>query len=261
MYFIDYNTYRSVNSFNSRVRSLVLHYTAGNFKVSIEDLTGQAVSSHYLVPDPKDQTYIDAGFKDIKIFNLVDEAQRAWHAGLSGWSNRENINDTSIGIEIVNLASEKDGKFTFPPYNPSQIQAVIQLCANIIQRYPDITPTNIVGHSDIAVGRKSDPGAAFPWEDLYKAGIGAWYDNSIKKKYIDKFSKQGLPNQSDIVSKLKTYGYNVKDASSPDGYQKLIRAFQLHFRQKDYSGKADIETVAILYALVEKYFEKPSAIA
>ena len=83
----------------------------------------------------------------------------------------------------------------------------------------------------------------------------------LKKKYIDKFSKQGLPNQSDIVSKLKTYGYNVKDASSPDGYQKLIRAFQLHFRQKDYSGKADIETVAILYALVEKYFEKQSAIA
>lgn len=112
----------------------------------------------------------------MRIFNLVEENERAWHAGASAWATRRNLNDTSIGVEIVNLATEDKGVFTFPPYNPIQIAAVKELAANILQRYPDITPVNVVGHSDIAIGRKSDPGAAFPWKELYDAGIGAWYD-------------------------------------------------------------------------------------
>lgn len=77
MYKIDYNSYRSVVSFNRRVRFLVMHYTAENFEKSVLSLTGRSTSVHYLVPDPSEKTYINAGFKDMRIFNLVDESARA----------------------------------------------------------------------------------------------------------------------------------------------------------------------------------------
>ncbi|AGF74865.1 N-acetylmuramoyl-L-alanine amidase [Bartonella australis AUST/NH1] len=253
MYYIDYNNYRSVKSFSRRVRFLVMHYTAINFKESVSALTGASVSSHYLVPDPKEQTYIDAGFKDMRIFNLVDEDKRAWHAGVSSWAGRNNLNDTSIGIEIVNLGSASNEKSLFPPYNPTQIDAVKELALNILQRHPDITPTNVVGHSDIAVGRKSDPGAAFPWKGLYAEGIGAWYDDKLKAQYQGKFMK-ALPTKTEVLSKLTRYGYNTSIAGTEDGYKTLIRAFQLHFRPENYDGVLDAETAAVLFALVDKYF-------
>ncbi|MBB5073300.1 N-acetylmuramoyl-L-alanine amidase [Bartonella callosciuri] len=311
MYQIDYNSYRSVKSFNHRVRFLIMHYTSIDFKSSITALTGVAVSAHYLVPDPSDQTYIEAGFKDMRIFNLVDENERAWHAGVSSWAGRTNINDTSIGIEIVNLASghsdslektyteaalkdarilnpenkdeaelqagiglwtegcEVSGKalqletvnlvtdnnegFIFPPYNPIQIDAVKELALNILQRYPDIMPTDVVGHSDIAIGRKSDPGAAFPWKELYMAGIGAWYDDELKDHYQQQFCKS-FPSKAEVLAKLKCYGYDISVACTEVGYKNLIRAFQLHFRQENYDGILDVETAAIIYALVDKYF-------
>lgn len=255
MYQIDYNSYRSVKGFSRRVRFLVMHYTAVDFATSVKLLSGDGgVSAHYLVPDPTEQTYINAGFKDMRIFNLVDENERAWHAGSSDWAGRSNLNDTAIGIEIVNLATDENGVFTFPPFNATQTEAVKQLALNIIQRYPDMLPVNIVGHSDIAPGRKSDPGAAFPWKELYDAGIGAWYDENTKGKYLQQFEAQGIPDKNDIVSRLKTYGYSVTGAGTDDGYKALVRAFQLHFRQGNYDGVMDDETAAILYALVDKYF-------
>ncbi|WP_336279420.1 N-acetylmuramoyl-L-alanine amidase [Bartonella sp. CB175] len=311
MYQIDYNSYRSIKSFNRRVRFLVMHYTSINFKESIIALTGNMVSAHYLVPDPSEKTYIEAGFQDMRIFNLVDENERAWHAGVSSWAGRSNLNDTSIGIEIVNLATghsdsveetyveaalkdvrvlnpvdknesilqtdidllaegdnisgtalqlkpvnlityNNDG-FIFPPYNPTQIDAVKELALNILQRYPDIMPVDVVGHSDIAIGRKSDPGAAFPWKELYEAGIGAWYDDDLKDYYKEQFSKS-FPAKEDVLDKLRYYGYDTSIAYTETGYKDLIRAFQLHFRQENYDGILDVETAAIIYALVDKYF-------
>ncbi|EOR69042.1 N-acetylmuramoyl-L-alanine amidase [Yersinia enterocolitica] len=254
MYMIDYNNFRAIKSFNSRVRFLVLHYTAENFENSINSLTGNNVSVHYLVPDLDDDSYKKAGFNNIRIFNLVDENARAWHAGVSSWAGRANINDTSIGIEIVNLATEHSDVFDFPPYPENQIAAVKQLAANILQRYPDISPTHVVAHSDIAPTRKSDPGPKFPWLELYNNGIGAWYDSETKEKFVQQFTQQGLPTKADLLSYFKTYGYDISIASSDDGYQHLVRAFQLHLRSDNYDGHIDIETVAILYALVEKYF-------
>lgn len=256
MFAIDYNSYRSVSGFNRRERFLVMHYTAVDFSTSVKLLSGDgAVSAHYLVPDPTDETYLAAGFEDMRIFNLVDEQERAWHAGVSSWAGRTNLNDTSIGIEIVNLASDDgNGNFEFPQFNKIQIEAVKQLALNIIQRYPDITPTQVVAHSDISVGNKSDPGAAFPWKELYKAGIGAWYDNDTKHKYEKSFEKKGIPSNEDILNKLGKYGYNLDAANSDEGFAFLIRAFQLHFRPSNYDGVVDIETSAIIYALVDKYF-------
>lgn len=250
---IDYNSYRSVKGFNRRTRFLVLHYTSCGFTASINALTGPSVSAHYLVPDPTEKTYIDAGFKDMRTFNLVDELERAWHAGVSGWAGRNNLNDSSIGIEIVNLAEVREGVFIFPPYNPVQIAAVKELAANILQRYPDITPVNVVGHSDIAIGRKSDPGAAFPWKELYDAGIGAWYEEATKQRYQAQFCTT-LPVKAEVIAKLNRYGYDISIASTDSGYRNLIRAFQLHFRPSRYDGALDAETAAVLYALVDKYF-------
>ncbi len=99
---------------------------------------------------------------------------------------------------------------------------------------------------------KSDPGAAFPWKELYAAGIGAWFDEETKHKYLEQFS-HALPSKDDVTGMLKRYGYDTSDSGSDAGYAQLIRAFQLHFRPCNYSGKLDTETAAILYALVEKY--------
>ncbi|SPP31342.1 N-acetylmuramoyl-L-alanine amidase AmiD [Arsenophonus endosymbiont of Aleurodicus floccissimus] len=183
----------------------------------------------------------------------MDENERAGHTGVSLWAGRTNLNDTAIGIEIVNKAGYANGKMIFPLFNDNQVDAVKELALNIIQRYPDMSPTNIVGHSDIAIGRKSDPGAAFPWKKLYDTGIGAWYEEEIKQKYMEQF-KNKIPAKTEIVKKLKSYGYDVSQAANNSDYTKLIRAFQLHFRQSNYDGIIDVETVAILYALVEKYF-------
>lgn len=253
MYPINYNSYRAVKSVNRRVCFLIMHYTGGNFRSSINTLTGNSVSAHYLVPDPSDKTYLDARFKEMRIFNLVDENERAWHAGVSEWTGRSSLNDTSIGIETVNLATNNNGAFIFPPFHPQQIDAIIELSKNILQRYPDITPVNVVGHSDIALGRKSDPGAAFPWKELYQAGVGAWPDADTVEKYTVKFTSHGIPERSAIINLLNKYGYSVKAGNTGTGFEALLRAFQLHFRQEKYEGELDIETAAILAALCEKY--------
>ncbi|WP_147457708.1 N-acetylmuramoyl-L-alanine amidase, partial [Serratia plymuthica] len=213
----------------------------------------KSVSAHYLVPDPEDQTYQAAGFSGVRIFNLVDEDERAWHAGVSKWGSRNNLNDTAIGIEIVNLASGEGEDITFPPFNPQQIAAVTQLAQNILQRYPDITPINVVAHSDIAPGRKSDPGPQFPWHQLHQAGVGAWYDDAVKQRHQREYHCQGIPAQRELLALFAKYGYDTSAATDAEGYRQLVRAFQLHFRPQQYGGVMDVETAAILRALVDKY--------
>ena len=94
--------------FNERndepVRQVVLHYTAEPFASSLHCLTRQGVSAHYLLPDPHDPSYRGAGYEELRAFRLVDEDKRAWHAGVSQWGGRDNLNSRSIGIEIVNQA-------------------------------------------------------------------------------------------------------------------------------------------------------------
>ncbi|MEX3775570.1 N-acetylmuramoyl-L-alanine amidase [Pseudomonas sp. MYb118] len=251
---ILYNKSRAIRSYNSRIRFLVFHYTAGNFSSSLSALTGPNVSAHYLIPDVTDPSYVKAGYTEQEVFNLVDEQHRAWHAGVSAWGDRTSLNDTSIGVEIVNLASYKDGVFTFPPYHPAQIIAIEELALNILGRYPDISPTQVLGHSDISIGRKSDPGPAFPWHALYLKGVGAWFDDATRQAFQDRYAQTGMPERAELLKLFKTYGYDVSKASTAQGYNQLVRAFQLHFRPANYSGVMDVETAANLAALVSKYF-------
>lgn len=251
---ISYNTYRATKSFSNRVRFLIFHYTASDFAGSINALTGPNVSAHYLIPDITDPSYIQAGHTGQEVFNLVDESQRAWHAGISQWGNRSNLNDTSIGVEIVNLATDNRGVFNFPPYPPRQICAIEKLALNILQRYPDISPTHVLGHSDIAIGRKSDPGPEFPWHALYLKGVGAWFDDDTRDTWLEQYNTTGIPDRSNLLKLFNSYGYNVSGASTEQGFSQLVRAFQLHFRPQNYNGIMDAQTAAHLTALVHKYF-------
>ena len=148
-------------SFDSRVQVLVLHYTAGDDTDSLQLLTQGDVSAHYLIaenPPQRDGEPVIRG--------LVDEAQRAWHAGESQWGARGNLNEGSIGIEIVNLGyvDGPDGR-RWLPFTQTQIDALIPLARDIIERY-HIAPYNVVAHADIAPQRKLDPGPLFPWQRL-----------------------------------------------------------------------------------------------
>ena len=250
-------------SFSTRIRFVVIHYTSIDWENSLKVLTNERyeVSSHYLIPEAGDDTYSD----QIKIFQLVDEENRAWHAGISKWEERTNINDQSIGIELVNQAecSVRQGSqydYTnnyiclFSEFDSDQIDQLILLLKEILSRHDEIKPTYIVGHSDISPDRKFDPGPKFPWKKLYENGIGAWYDDQTFEKYNNQF-KRKIPDINQIQCALKRYGYGVEITNKMDEQTFfVIRAFQYHFTPNKSDGSISVDTVSALWALLEKYF-------
>ncbi|HEX5636572.1 MAG TPA: N-acetylmuramoyl-L-alanine amidase, partial [Gammaproteobacteria bacterium] len=168
---------------DTRVRMIVIHHTSGNFQGSLDTLTkdsGNPVSSHYLIPEPVDSSYTD---KRLKLYSLVPEEGRAWHAGASYWAGKTALNDMSVGIELVNktYCRKSEGPVVpgqadqeppsicfYPDFAESQMQMLIELLQGITARHTEIKPTDIVGHSDIAPQRKVDPGPRFPWQRLYQ---------------------------------------------------------------------------------------------
>ncbi|WP_447096517.1 N-acetylmuramoyl-L-alanine amidase [Pseudomonas sp. CF10PS3] len=240
--------------FNERngetVRQLILHYTAAPFTSSLQTLAQEGVSAHYLLPDPDEPGYRAAGYDELRAFRLVDETKSAWHAGASQWAGWDNLNSRSIGIEIVNLARDYAGVFTFPEYSHEQIEVLSALVRDILGRYPQIGPTDILGHSDVAYWRKSDPGPRLPWRCLYDAGVGAWFDEAARAMYQRRFCV-GLPPEVEVERAFQRYGY--RPAQNRQAFELRTRAFQMHFRAGDFRGVLDAETCAILYALNEKY--------
>ncbi len=261
---LNYVDIESTNQ-NSRINLLVIHATSENFAESLRLLSTRhtnPVSAHYLVPRLGDSTYED---DDLKIYRLVDENRRAWHAGISQWDDSTDLNNQSIGIEIVNefkcnelevdetITRVSELECTFPPYPDSQVEMLIALIDEILERNPEIDPEDIVGHADIAPDRKSDPGPEFPWKELYDRGIGAWYDADTADSYLKEFTGR-LPSTPEWQCALSTYGYPIEITGEHDlQSQFALRAFQLHYRPSDYSGNFDTETAAILYALNDKY--------
>ena len=200
---VDSSSYVATGK-NERIQFIILHYTATDNLGSIKELTSSRVSSHFLVLDEDDN----------KIYNLVPLEQRAWHAGTSAFRGRTNINDTSVGIEIVSdgIAREYRGDpNTYHPYDhyvdykPIQIEKAAQIIKYVAEKY-NIPARNIVAHSDIAPSRKKDPGAKFPWKELYdKYNIGAWYDEADKQEFMDE-EKFNATSFREINHELRKYG-------------------------------------------------------
>jgi N-acetylmuramoyl-L-alanine amidase len=246
-------TYFPAIAQNFRQRYLILHYTALPDDKSITVLTQQAVSSHYLVNNTGDN----------EIYQLVDENKRAYHAGVSAWRADKNLNDTSIGIEIVNTGYTTDstGNKVFAPFDDAQIKKVAALVKDIVSRY-QIPATNILAHSDIAPTRKQDPGPLFPWKKLYdEYQIGMWYDEAQKQSFYDLATSTDFQSKYNdpafifnVQTQLQKFGYGL-DLSGKwdDATKKTIEAFQYHFRPQNYNGIMDAETFSILQALLLKY--------
>ncbi|QCX53660.1 N-acetylmuramoyl-L-alanine amidase [Elizabethkingia sp. JS20170427COW] len=237
---------------NFRQRYIILHYTALDHEKSIRVLTTQSVSAHYLVNDLNDK----------EIYQLVDENKRAYHSGISSWRKDINLNDNSIGIEIINLGfTNVGGERIFAEYPDYQVRKVAQLVKDIANRY-NIPATHILGHSDIAPTRKQDPGPKFPWKKLYTDyGIGMWYDDSVKNAFWQELQSQDFEAMKatpqfiyQLQSELKKFGYSLETSGEYDKpTQLVVQAFQYHFRPQISDGILDSETYAILKALIQKY--------
>lgn len=215
---------------------LVLHYTGMQTgQAALERLCDAAaeVSSHYLVEE------------DGRVFRLVPEERRAWHAGVSFWKGERDINGRSIGIEIVNPGHE----FGYRPFPEAQVAAVIELIADIRSRW-DIEDSRIIGHSDVAPARKEDPGELFPWKRLAEAGHGLWVEPAAAPGDPLSEGAEGAGVFA-LQAGFTRLGYDCApsgtfDANTTD----VVRAFQRHWRQERVDGIADGETRARLIALL-----------
>ena len=259
-------TIESANQ-NSRVSIIVIHFTTSDFDDSLYVLTqptSRPVSSHYLIPEPGDPTY---GRSSLKTFQLVDESRRAWHAGDSYWAGKSGLNDQSIGIELVNRSwchastewadpesGRPDRLCFYPDFPDGQIELLVELLEDILERHPDVQPTHIIGHSDIAPNRKVDPGPRFPWQRLAALGFGAWYDDATVIRYWERFRDQPLP-LSNVQKALAAYGYKIDVTGEYDEQTRnVMRAFQLHFRPWEVTGEVTRESTATLFGLLDKYY-------
>ena len=223
----------SVHNYNKKINKfIVLHYTGmQSERVSIKRLTSQKskVSSHYLIN------------RSGKIIKMVDEKNIAWHAGKSKWKNFINLNNQSIGIELVN----KGHQFGYENFPKKQISKLVILCKILIKKYK-IKKTNILGHSDIAPLRKMDPGEKFPWKHLSKNKIGYWHN--ISKLKNNNFNKVNLRKL--FFTNLHKIGYRYFDIKkSLRNDSKVVKAFQRRFRQNKVNGLIDQECLQISHYL------------
>ena len=205
----------------AKINSIVLHYTGMiSFEAALNRMKNPdyEVSSHYLVDINGDA------------HQLVEEKYKAWHAGTSSWRNMDNLNDHSVGIEIVNRGHQ----YGYENFSDEQIASVIQLCKNISNNNPDIDPRNIVGHSDIAPDRKEDPGELFPWKKLADNKIGFYhtinYGNEFDYREPSISDGEESKTVGEIQRKLGVIGYKIQKSTIFDEHtKKVVTAFYRRF--------------------------------
>ncbi|MBV8089131.1 MAG: N-acetylmuramoyl-L-alanine amidase [Alphaproteobacteria bacterium] len=206
-----------------RIDMLVLHYTGMTTAAdALDRLCDPAarVSTHYLVDE------------DGAIWRLVPETRRAFHAGRSCWAGEHDLNRVSIGIEIVNPGHQ----WGYRPFPEQQMAAVEGLCLDLVSRF-SIPPHRVVGHSDIAPDRKSDPGELFDWSRLACVGIGLW-PPAAAETARGRGRGVGLLERAASLADLATIGYCVM----PGTEALALTAFQRRFRPERWDGRLDAET-------------------
>lgn len=179
---------------NAKINMIVIHCLAHNVQSAIDAFHRHRVSAHYLIDEKG------------KIYHLVADHKRAWHAGESFWQGQTSLNHNSIGIELCSPSLGQE------PYPMRQISALIRLCKHLKRKY-HIKKQNILGHSDIAPARKADPGKAFPWAYLARHNLGVWYNLKNAKKVA-------LENPAELLQKI---GYDTSNISAS------LWAFMRHF--------------------------------
>lgn len=216
---------------------LLLHYTGMQSGEGAEAWLcdpASEVSSHYLVHE------------DGAIVQMVRESDRAWHAGKSSWRGETDINSRSIGIEIVNPGHA----FGYPDFPGAQIEAVIGLCRGIVARH-NIPPDRVLAHSDVAPGRKIDPGEKFPWDRLHRAGVGHFAAPAPIRSGACLTSGESGGQVEDLQSMLALLGYGIEITGLFDAATKaVVEAFQRHFRPETVDGIADPSTLETLRNIV-----------
>lgn len=216
---------------------LLLHYTGmASAEAACERLVSAEaqVSCHYVV--------LESG----ETLQLVPEASRAWHAGLSSWDGETDVNSRSIGVEIVNPGHD----FGYPDFPAAQIEAVIELARDICARR-GVQPERVLAHSDVAPQRKIDPGEKFPWDALAARGVGHW----VAPTPLGEASGLAEGDEGEPVEHLQTllslYGYGVEiDGRFDAALAATVRAFQRHFRPARVDGIGDFSTCDTLRNLL-----------
>ncbi len=215
---------------------IILHYTGmqtGEAALArLRDPVAK-VSSHYMVEE------------DGRVFALVPETRRAWHAGVSFWKGETGLNGVSIGVEIVNPGHE----WGYRPFPDAQIDSVLALLADIRGRWM-VSNDRILGHSDIAPARKDDPGELFPWARLAAAGHGLWVEPPAPPGAPLAKGDQGAGVFA-LQAGLTRLGYDCAPSGDYDDDTTIIvTAFQRHWRPARVDGVADGDTRARLVNLL-----------
>jgi N-acetylmuramoyl-L-alanine amidase len=237
-------------NFNMRKPNFVIiHHTAQNSTAqTLKTFTTTAtkVSAHYVIG------------RDGKVYHMLNDYLRAWHAGASRWGNNNDINSSSIGIELDNNGAE--------PFSDAQVNSLLSVLQVLKKEY-DIPAANFIGHSDVAPTRKNDPNAMFPWKILANNGFGLWYDDDVLDSVMvakahtvsdstlvqanafvfEKLPVYSMPENFNPLDALRIIGYDIRNPEA------AIKAFKLHFIQKDINSVLTETDKKILHNLYKKY--------
>jgi len=227
---------------SKQIKFIIFHYTGMKSESdALKRLTEiqSEVSCHYLIKN------------NGEIVKIVPDLYIAWHAGKSSWKNYKSLNQNSIGIEITNPGHE----YGYKNFTQKQITTLLKLSKFLIKKYK-INPKNILGHSDIAVLRKKDPGEKFPWEYLSKNKIGIWHTLNKQDLIKNRKLKISKIEENIFFRNLFKIGYSKtfpKNIGRNKYLRELIKSFQRRFRQELVDGKIDQESLLINKSLIKAY--------
>jgi N-acetylmuramoyl-L-alanine amidase len=240
---LNYSPNFSPKKRNSKqIKFIIFHYTGMKSESdALKRLTDiqSEVSCHYLIKN------------DGEIVKIVPDLYIAWHAGKSSWKSYKSLNQSSIGIEITNPGH----KHGYKKFTKKQITSLLKLSKFLIKKYK-VSPKNILGHSDIAVLRKKDPGEKFPWKYLFKNKIGIWHTLNKQELIKNRKLKTSKIEENTFFRRLFKIGYSKeysKDKDKNKYLRELTKNFQRRFRQELIDGKIDQECLVISKNLIKQY--------